>query len=36
MLKVVKYRIHAPTVLDFLKQFLLDVLGIQVLNRDET
>ena len=36
VLKVVKYKIHAPTSLDFLKQFLLEVLGIQILNTTET
>jgi hypothetical protein len=36
MLKVMKYQIHAPTILDFLKHFLYEVLGIQIKNRDET
>ena len=36
MLKTVNYKIHAPTTLDFLKGFLVDVLGIEILNRAET
>lgn len=36
IIKVIKYRIHAPTVLDFLKQYLLSILGIQIQSRTET
>jgi len=36
ILRVVKYQIHAPTILDFLKYFLAEVLGIHVQNRAET
>ena len=30
ILRVVKYKIHAPTILDFLKYFLAEVLGIHI------
>lgn len=30
IIKVINYRIHAPCVLDFLKQYLMQVLGIQI------
>lgn len=36
ILKVVRYQIHAPTILDFLKHFLYEVLGIQIADRAET
>ena len=36
IVKTIKYTIHAPTVLDFLKVYLVDVLGIHILNRTET
>lgn len=36
MMRVLDYKIHAPTVLDFLKVYLVEVLGIQVQNRTET
>lgn len=36
MMKVIQYKIHAPTVLDFLKVFLIQVLKIEVCNRTET
>jgi len=36
ILKVVKYKIHAPTVLDFLKDYLVGALGITVVNRTGT
>ena len=36
MMKVINYKIHAPTVLDFLKVFLLQVLKIEIKNRTET
>ena len=36
MMKVIDYKIHAPTVLDFLKVYLFEVLGIEILNRTET
>ena len=36
IMKVIDYKIHAPTVLDFLKNYLLEVLGIEILGRTET
>lgn len=30
IMKAIDYKIHAPTVLDFLKVYLVEVLGIQV------
>lgn len=36
IIKVVKYRIHTPMVLDFLKQYLLSILGIEIQSRTET
>ena len=36
ILKALQYEIEAPTTLDFLKQLLLDVLGIQIGSRQET
>lgn len=36
ILKVVRYQIHAPTILDFLKHFLNEVLGIQIGDKAET
>ena len=36
MLQTINYKIHAPTTLDFLKGFLVDVLGIEILNKAET
>lgn len=36
ILKVVKYQIHAPTILDFLKHFLYEVLGVQIQDSAET
>ena len=36
ILASIQYKIHAPTVLDFLKVYLADVLGIEILNRTET
>ena len=36
MMKAIKYKIHAPTVLDFLKVYLHEVLGIEIQNRTET
>jgi len=30
IMKTVQYKIHAPTVLDFLKVYLVEVLGIQI------
>ena len=32
----IKYKIQVPTVLDFLKQYIVDILGIEILNRTET
>ena len=36
MMKSIDYKIHAPTVLDFLKVYLVDVLGITIESRTET
>lgn len=36
IMKSIQYKIHAPTVLDFLKVYLVDVLNIEILNRTET
>jgi cyclin B/cyclin A len=36
ILKTIDYKIHAPTVLDFLKVYLKDVLGIRVESRTDT
>ena len=36
IMKVIQYQIHAPTVLDFLKVYLVEVLGIQIKNRSIT
>lgn len=36
IMKVIQYKIHAPTVLDFLKVFLIQVLKIEICNRTET
>ena len=36
MMKAINYKIHAPTVLDFLKVYLQEVLSIEILNRAET
>ena len=36
MMKVIQYKIHAPTVLDFLKVFLVQVLKIEISNRTDT
>ena len=36
IMKVIDYKIHAPTVLDFLKVYLVDVLGIHIMSRTET
>jgi hypothetical protein len=30
IMKAINYKIHAPTVLDFLKVYLVEVLGIQI------
>lgn len=35
LLRVLNYRLQAPTILDFLKIHLREVLGIQMLTRDE-
>jgi hypothetical protein len=29
-MKAIEYKIHAPTVLDFLKEYLIEVLGIEI------
>ena len=36
ILGVIHYKIHAPTVLDFLKVYLAEVLGIEIVSRTET
>ena len=36
LLEVIDYKIHAPTCLDFLKVYLVEVLGIEILNRTAT
>ena len=35
-MRAIEYKIHAPTVLDFLKVYLVEVLGIEITNRTET
>ena len=35
-MKSINYKIHAPTVIDFLKVYMVDVLGIEILNKTET
>ena len=35
-MKIIDYKIHAPTVLDFLKVYMVDVLGIHIESRTET
>ena len=36
IIRVIRYKIHAPTVLDFLKQYILDILGIDISSKTET
>lgn len=36
ILSSISYKIHSPTVLDFLKVYMAEVLGIEILNRTET
>ena len=36
IMKSINYKIHAPTVLDFLKAYMVHALGIEILNRTET
>lgn len=36
IMKAIDYKIHAPTVLDFLKVYLVEVLGIEIQARTET
>ena len=36
LMLTIEYKVHAPTPLDFLKQFLLDILGIRVASKSET
>lgn len=36
IMKSIQYKIHAPTVLDFLKVYMVNALGIEILNRTET
>jgi len=35
MLKAIRYKIHAPTVLDFLKYYLKAILNISVQSRTQ-
>jgi len=36
IMNVIHYKIHAPTVLDFLKSYLLEGLGIEIQSRTLT
>lgn len=36
ILKAVKHQVHAPTILDFLSHFLVEVLGIEIKDGTET
>ena len=36
ILKVIEYKIHSPTPLDFLKTYMVDVLGIEIQSRTLT
>lgn len=36
IMRAIEYKIHAPTVLDFLKVYLVEVLDIEIQNRSET
>lgn len=36
IMKSINYKIHAPTVLDFLKVYMVNALGIEILCRTET
>lgn len=36
LLDIINYKIHAPTPLDFLKVYLVEVLGIEIQNRTST
>jgi hypothetical protein len=36
IMQTIQYKIHAPTVLDFLKDFMVEVLDIHIVNRTET
>ena len=36
IMSTLAYKINAPTCLDFLKQYLLDILGIRVLSKGES
>jgi len=36
IMKIIDYKIHVPTVLDFLKVYLVEVLGIKIQSRTET
>ena len=36
IMKTINYKIHSPTVLDFLKVYMVNALGIEILNRTET
>ena len=36
IMKTINYKIHSPTIFDFLKTYLVEVLGIHITNRTET
>jgi hypothetical protein len=36
IMKSINYKIHAPTVLDFLKVYMVNALGIEILNKTDT
>jgi len=35
-MKTLRYKINAPTVLDFLKIYMVDILGIELVSQSET
>jgi hypothetical protein len=35
-MRVINYQIHAPTILDFLKVYMVEVLGIEIQSRTMT
>ena len=36
IMKVIKYQIHAPTILDFLKVYMTEVLDVEIQSRTQT
>ena len=36
IMKVIKYQIHAPTILDFLKVYMIEVLDVEIQSRTQT